>query len=92
MRLQQKLHHRQFIVLLVLVGVFLLFVLWSIVHGWIKNTSSNAINADGSVTSVLSIEDIKKEIFAFQKLDPTSEEKSLKYNTLLKELNRIQME
>lgn len=92
LHLQNKLKQRQFIVMLAWIGVFLLFVVWSLVHGWIKNYSTATINPDWSVTSALSIEDIKKEIFAFQKLDPTSDEKANKYNALLKELNRIQLE
>lgn len=91
-RLQEKLKLRQFVVLLSLIWLFLIFVLWSIVHGFIKNYSNATINVDGSTTSTLSIEDIKKEIFVFQKLDPTSDEKATKYNALLKELNRIQLE
>lgn len=91
-RLQEKLKHRQFIVLLSLIWLFLVFVLWSLIHGFIKNYSTATINVDGTTTSTLSIEDIKKEIFVFQKLDPTSDEKATKYNVLLKELNRIQLE
>lgn len=92
LRLQQKIKQRQFVVLLGLIWIFLAFVVWSIIHGWIKNQSTASINADGTTTARLSIEDIKKEIFAFQKLDPTSDEKSVKYKTLLEELNRLQAE
>jgi hypothetical protein len=91
-RLQEKLKNRQFILLLSGIGLFLIFVLWSIIHWFIKNYSSASINVDWSTTAQLSIEDIKKEIFVFQKLDPTSDEKSTKYNVLIKELNRIQLE
>jgi hypothetical protein len=72
--------------------LFLLFVLWSIVHGWIKNSATQTINPDGTITASLSIEDIKKSIADFQKLDPSSEEKANKYNALVKELQRIQLE
>lgn len=92
LRFGQKVQHKQFITLAVVTWVFLLFVLWSIVHGWIKNTTTQTINADGTVTAALSIEDIKKEIAVFQKLDPTSDEKWVKYNAIIKELQRIQQE
>lgn len=92
LRFGQKVQHKQFIILAALTGVFVLFVLWSIVHGWIKNTTTQTINSDGTVTAALSIEDIKKEISIFQKLDPTSDEKGVKYNTIIKELQRIQQE
>ncbi|MEI7478376.1 MAG: hypothetical protein WCJ81_08085 [bacterium] len=74
-RFAQKIQDRKFVVLAILAGVFLLFVVWSIVHGWIKNEVSHTINTDGTVVAQLSVEDIKKEIAEFQKLDPTSEEK-----------------
>lgn len=92
LRLWQKVKNKQFILLASLVGVFIIFVLWSIIHGWVRNTTTQTINADGTTTAALSIEDIKKEIAAFQKLDPTSDEKGVKYNTIIKELQRIQQE
>ncbi len=64
--------------------------MWSIIHSRLKNTASQHINTDGTVTAALSIDDIKKEISAFQKLDPTSDEKAAKYNAIIKELQRIQ--
>ncbi len=91
-RLKDKIRHRQFIIILILVWVFLLFVVWSLVSWFIKNYSSASINPDGTVTSTLSIEDIKKEIVSFQKLDPISEEKAVKYNAILAELNRLEQE
>jgi hypothetical protein len=91
-RIREKLHQKQFVVLLLGAWVFLLFVLRSIIHGWIQNTASQSINPDGTITASLSIDDIKKEIAAFQKLDPKSEEKSVKYNAIIKELQRIQSE
>lgn len=91
-RFLQKVHHKQFILLATGIGVFLLFVVRSIVHARIRNTSTEMINPDGTVTAALSIDDVKKEIAAFQKLDPTSEEKTIKYSTILKELQRMQHE
>jgi len=91
-RIREKLHHKQFAILLTIAAIFLLFTLWSIVHSRLKNTATQHINSDGTVTAALSIDDIKKEIAAFQKLDPTSEEKSTKYNAIIKELQRIQNE
>lgn len=89
-RLQGKMHQKQFALLLIIGIAFLLFTLWSIVHSWFKNTASQHINVDGTITASLSIDDIKKEIAAFQKLDPTSDEKATKYNAIIKELQRIQ--
>ena len=92
LRLGQKIRNKEFLVLGIMAWLFLLFVLWSIVHWWIKNNATQSIKSDWTVTASLSIEDIKKGIADFQKLDPSSDEKIVKYNTLLKELQRIQSE
>lgn len=88
----EKMQNKEFIILAILIGVFLVFVLWGLVSTWIKNTATNTIQSDGTVTAPLSIDDIKKEIAEFQKLDAASEEKWIKYNTILSELDRIKAE
>jgi hypothetical protein len=89
-RLHGKMQQKQFAILLMIGAAFLLFTVWSIVHSWFKNTASQHINDDGTITASLSIDDIKKEIAAFQKLDPTSDVKATKYTAIVKELQRIQ--
>jgi hypothetical protein len=38
----------------------------------------------------LTLDDIKKDIFAFKTLDPTSDEKSEKYNEILSKISAIE--
>lgn len=91
-RFGAKVKNKEFALLAALVGMFLLFVVRGVIASWIKNTTTNTIQSDGSVTASLSIDDIKKEIAEFQKLDAESDEKGIKYNALVQELDRIKQE
>ncbi len=91
-RFWNKVKNKEFALLSIFVWLFLLFVIWGIISSWITNTTTNVIKSDGTTTAMLSIDDIKKEIAEFQKLDIASEEKGIKYNALLKELERIKQE
>jgi|GEM_PF-2102332 len=73
-----------------LFSIFLLYLLYGLVANFIKNNTSNTINPDGTITANLSIEDIKKEIVNFQKLDPSTEEKVTKYNALKAQLDALE--
>lgn len=68
----------------------MLYLLYGLVANFIRNNTTNTINPDGTVTANLSIEDIKKEIVNFQKLDPSSEEKLTKYNALKAQLDALE--
>lgn len=72
-----------------LFSLFLLYLLFGLVSNFVKNNTTNTINADGTVTSTLTIEDIKKEIAQFQKLDPATAEKITKYNALKIQLDTL---
>lgn len=72
-----------------LFSIFLLYLLVGLVSNFIKNNTTNTINADGTITASLSIEDIKKEIVQFQKLDPSTPEKITKYNALKAQLDAL---
>ncbi len=91
-RFWKKVKNKEFALLSIFVWLFLLFVVWGVISSWITNTTSNVIKSDGTISASLSIDDIKKEIAEFQKLDIASEEKGIKYNVLLKELERIKLE
>lgn len=75
-----------------LFSLFLLYLLYGLVVNFIRNNTTNTINPDGTITANLSIEDIKKEIVQFQKLDPSTEEKVTKYNALKQQLDALEKE
>lgn len=72
-------------------------ILWIFIFFMIVNLLSQVLksNTDTFVTSEwitvdLTIEDIKKDLFMFQWMDPTAEEKSIKYNEILSKLDVLQ--
>jgi hypothetical protein len=55
----------------------------------LKSNSDTFVTSDGETVD-LTIEDIKKDLFMFQGMDPTSEEKSIKYNEILSKLDVLE--
>lgn len=72
-----------------ILGLFILFMVINLLSQVLKSNSDTFITSDW-VTVDLTIEDIKKDLFMFQGMDPTSEEKSLKYNEILSKLDTLQ--
>ena len=72
-----------------ILGVFILFMVINLLSQVLKSNSDTFVTSDG-VTVDLTIEDIKKDLFMFQGMDPTSEEKSIKYNEILSKLNLLE--
>lgn len=72
-----------------ILGIFILFMVINLLSQVLKSNSDTFVTSDG-VTVDLTIEDIKKDLFMFQWMDPTSEEKSIKYNEILAKLDVLQ--
>ena len=72
-----------------ILGVFILFMVINLLSQVLKSNSDTFVTSDG-VTVDLTIEDIKKDLFMFQGMDPTSEEKSIKYNEILSKLDVLE--
>lgn len=72
-----------------ILGVFILFMVINLFSQVLKSNADTFVTSEG-VTVDLTIEDIKKDLFMFQGMDPTSEEKSIKYNEILSKLDALQ--
>lgn len=72
-----------------ILSVFILFMGINLLSQVLKSNTDTFITSDG-VTVDLTIEDIKKDLFMFQSMDPTSEQKSIKYNEILSKLDVLQ--
>lgn len=70
-------------------SVFILFMVINLLSQVLKSNADTFVTSDG-VTVDLTIEDIKKDLFMFKGMDPTSEEKSIKYNEILSKLDVLQ--
>ena len=73
----------------IILGVIILFMIINLLSQVLKSNADTFVTSDG-VTVDLTIEDIKKDLFMFQWMDPTSEEKSIKYNEILAKLDTLQ--
>ena len=49
----------------------------------VLKSNTNTVVTSNGVTVDLTIDDIKKDLLAFEGMDPTSEEKSMKYHDIL---------
>lgn len=72
-----------------ILGIFILFMVINLLSQVLKSNVDTFVTSDG-VTVDLTIEDIKKDLFMFQWMDPTSEEKSIKYNEILSKLDVLE--
>jgi len=70
-------------------GIFILFMLINLLSQVLKSNKDTVITSDG-VTIDLTIDDIKKDLLAFQSMDPTSEEKSMKFHDLSEKLDVLE--
>lgn len=70
-------------------SVFIIFMSINLLSQVLKSNSDTFVTSDWT-TIDLTIEDIKKDLFMFQGMDPTSEEKSIKYNEILSKLDTLQ--
>ena len=88
-RIKKTLFKNKYQATVAVLGVFILFMLINLVSQVLKSNADTFVTSDG-VTVDLTIEDIKKDLFMFQGMDPTSEEKSIKYNEILSKLDVLQ--
>lgn len=88
-RLKNTLLKNKYQATVAILGVFILFMVINLLSQVLKSNTDTFVTSDG-VTVDLTIEDIKKDLFMFQGMDPTSEEKSIKYNEILSKLDVLE--
>jgi len=88
-KLKKTLFKNKYQATVAILGVFILFMVINLLSQVLKSNADTFVTSDG-VTVDLTIEDIKKDLFMFQGMDPTSEEKSIKYNEILSKLDVLQ--
>lgn len=74
-----------------ILGAFILFMLINLLSQVLKSNSNTVVTSNG-VTVGVTIDSIKKDLLVFQWMDPTSEEKSMKYKDLTEKLNVLESE
>lgn len=88
-KLKKIIFKNKYQVTVAILSIFILFMLINLLSQVLKSNADTYVTSDG-VTVDLTIEDIKKDLFMFQGMDPTSEEKSIKYNEILNKLDVLQ--
>ncbi len=73
----------------IVLSIFILFMLVNLLSQMLKSNSDVYVASDGTTVD-LTVDDIKKDLFMFQGMDPTSEEKSVKYQEILGKLDTLQ--
>lgn len=88
-KIRSKFLQNKYQVTVAILGVFILFMLINLLSQVLKSNTDTVVTSDG-VTVDLTIDDIKKDLLAFQGMDPTSEEKSMKYKDLTEKLSVLE--
>jgi hypothetical protein len=72
-----------------ILGIFILFMLVNLLSQVLKSNTNTIVTSNG-VTVDVTVDDIKKDLLVFESMDPTSEEKSMKYQDILEKLNVLE--
>jgi hypothetical protein len=88
-KVKSKFLKNKYQVTVAILGAFILFMLINLLSQVLKSNTDTVVTSDG-VTVDLTIDDIKKDLLVFQSMDPTSEEKSMKYKDLTEKLNVLE--
>lgn len=81
---------KKYIVSVAILGIIVLWYIYSIIAGAIKNPTNDTTITTEEGVQVVTIEDIKKDIAYFQNLDPTSNEKSKVYQDITQKLDFLE--
>lgn len=87
--LKAKIFKDKYQVTVIILSVFIVFMLVNLLSQFIRSSGDKITTSDG-VSINVTLEDIKKDIFLFQWLDSSSEEKSMKYHELMEKINMLQ--
>ena len=72
-----------------ILSIFILFMLINLLSQVLKSNTNTVVTSNG-VTVDVTIDSIKKELLTFQGMDPTGEEKAMKYHDILEKLNVLE--
>lgn len=87
--IKERIFKDKYQVTVIVLSIFIIFMVVSLLSQFIKSNAGKLVN-DQWVTVSVTLEDIKKDIFLFQWLDSSSEEKSMKYHELMEKINMLQ--
>jgi hypothetical protein len=65
-------------------------MLYQVLAGVLQKNQTDVFVTASGVQVDVTIEDIKKDIYMFQSLDPTSDEKGVKYHEIMQKLDMLE--
>jgi hypothetical protein len=80
----------KYYVIIFVLSIVILFMLYWVLSQLLKTGENNTFVTDSWVVIDITIEDIKKDIFAFQQMDASSDEKWVKYNEIIEKLDILE--
>ena len=75
---------------IVVLGVVILFLLYHVLSQVLNKNETDVFITSSGVEVDVTVEDIKKDIYMFQSLDPTSDEKWVKYHEIMQKLDMLE--
>jgi len=73
-----------------LLSIVIIFMLYSLLSEIISTNKDTVYVTPEGVSVEVTVDDIKKDIFLFQSMDPTGDEKSLKYQEIMTKLTTLE--
>lgn len=81
--------NKYYVVVLVL-SLVILFMLYAVLSQILKTWEDNSFVTESGTIIDITIDDIKKDIYAFQQMDASSDEKWIKYNEIVEKLTLLE--
>lgn len=89
-KIKRELLANKYYLTIVILWVVILFLLYHVLSQVLTKTNTDVFVTSSWVEVDVTIEDIKKDIYLFQSLDPTSDEKWVKYHEIMQELDMLE--
>lgn len=80
----------KYYVIILILWVIILFMMYNVLSEILDTKNKNSFVTDSWTVIDITIDDIKKDIYEFQTMDVTSDEKSIKYNDIVKKLDLLE--
>lgn len=89
MKLKDTFFSNKYHITVLVLALIVLFLLYSVLTQLLKQNGSAFTTQSGTVVDI-TIDDIKKDIYLFKAMDPTSDQKGIKYNEILQKMDLLQ--
>lgn len=86
----KKVWENKYYVVIWILWIIVLWLLYSVLSALLDTKNNNTIVTDSWTVIDITIDDIKKDIYAFQQMDASSDDKSMKYNEIIEKLTLLE--